>query len=79
MIKSLATFARIHWPSEYKEYQQEKSWGWHIGKRKRLRQAIKANIINGNSEYKFEDWSREYDEYHKNYQWQGGYECAETY
>jgi hypothetical protein len=47
--------------------------------RNRARQIIKAIIINGGKEYKFEDWSRDYDEYHKNYQWQGSCEYAETY
>ena len=75
MIKSFATYARIHWPEEYKDYLSDKAYGCHSGKRKRLKQVIKA----GRKEYRFEDWSREYDEYHENYQWQGEYEYAETY
>lgn len=72
MIKSLTTFARIHWPSEYDKYLDEKVWQYSSWIGKRLRQRIKANILNGGREYRFEDWSKEYDEYHKNYQFQGG-------
>lgn len=80
MIKSFATFARIHWPSEYKDYLAEKTWTYSAhNNRKRARQVIKAIIINGGKEYKFEDWSRDYDEYCKNYYWQGVHDCAETY
>lgn len=56
MIKSFATFARIHWPLEYKDYLAEKAWTYSAWKGKRLRQLIKADILNGGSEYKFEDW-----------------------
>mgnify|MGYP006916225486 CR=1 FL=1 len=80
MIKSFATFARIHWPLEYKEYLDEKAWTYSAhNNRKRVRQVIKAIIINGGKEYKFEDWSREQDEYHRNFQWQADYGYAETY
>ncbi len=75
MIKSIATYARIHWPEEYKDYLSDKTYGYHSGKRKRLKQVIKAE----RKEYKFDDWLNEYDEYHKNYEWQGGDFYAETY
>lgn len=78
MIKSLATFARIHWPSEYNDYLNDKAYGYS-GKKKRLKQVIKAEIMNGEKEYKFYDWSKEYDEYHENYEWQGGDFFAGTY
>lgn len=76
MHKSLAAFARIHWPLEYNDYLNDKVHGCHSGKRKRLKQIIKAEIMNGEKEYKFDDWSKEYGEYHE---WQGGYFYAETY
>ena len=79
MIKSMATFARIHWPSEYDKYLDEKVWEYSSWIGKRLRQRIKADILNGGSEYKFEDWLKKEDEYLKNYQWQGGDFYAETY
>lgn len=28
MIKSFATFARIHWPSEYNDYLNDKAYGY---------------------------------------------------
>lgn len=72
MIKSNATFVRIHRPLEYDKYLDEKVWQYSSWIGKRLRQRIKADILNGGSEYKFEDWLKEKDEYLKNYQWQGG-------
>lgn len=79
MHKSLATYARIHWPLEYEQYLDEKVYQYSSWIGKRLRQRIKANILIGGREYKFEDWSREQDEYHKNFQWQGDYGYAETW
>lgn len=79
MNKSFATFARIHRPLEYKDYLAERKWTYSVHNRKRVRQVIKATIINGGKEYKFEDWSIDYDNYCKNYYWQGVHDCAETY
>lgn len=56
MNKSLATFARIHWPLEYKDFLEERAYRHP----KRLRQIIKANALIGNSEYTFEDWCEDY-------------------
>lgn len=78
MIRSFATYARIHCPSEYDDYLNDKSYGYS-GKKKRLKQVIKAEIMNGEKEYKFQDWLKEYDEYHEDYEWQGGWYCAKTY
>lgn len=78
MIKSLATFARIHRASEYKEYLDCKAYRHPSGKRKRLRQTIKANIINGNSEYTFKDWVEDYERYYEELYWQEIHDCAET-
>ena len=60
MIKSFATFARIHRPLEYDKYFDEKVWQYSSWIKKRLRQRIKADILNGGHEYKFADWSKEY-------------------
>ena len=80
VIKSIATYARIHWPEEYKEYLAAKVWSYSAhNNRKRVRQILKANIINGDKEYKFKDWSIDYENYCKNYYWQGVHDCAETY
>lgn len=80
MIKSFATFARIYWPLEYKDYLADKKWIYSAhNNRKRVRQVIKAIIINGGEEYKFIDWSMGYDNYCKNYYWQGVHDCVETY
>lgn len=49
MIKSFATFARIHWPSEYNDYLNDKAYGYS-GKKKRLKQVIKAEIMSGRVE-----------------------------
>ncbi len=68
MIKSFATFARIHWSLEYDKYLDEKVWQYSSWIKKRLRQRIKADILNGGHEYKFEDWSREQDKYHRSCQ-----------
>ena len=79
MNRSLATYARIHWPSEYKDYLAEKAWTYYAWKGKRLRQLIKADILSDGSEYKFEDWLEGEYEYHKNYQWNGDWYCVESW
>ena len=79
MNKSLATFARIHWSSEYKEYLDAKAYRHPSGKRKRLKQVIKADALNGNSEYTFEDWSEDYQNNCKELYWQEVHDCTETY
>ena len=64
---------------EYKEYLDCKSYRYLRDKKKRLKQVIKAEIMNGENEYKFQDWAKEYDEYYEDYEWQGGDFYAETY
>lgn len=71
MIRSLVTHIRIHCPSEYDKYFDEKVWKYSSWTGKRLRQRIKADILNGGREYKFVDWLREYNECRKNYQRRG--------
>ena len=75
MHKSLATYARIHWPLEYKDFLEERAYRYP----KRLRQIIRANALIGNSEYTFEDWCEDYEDYCTEYYWQGVYDCAETW
>jgi len=73
MIKSLATFTRIHCPSEYKSYLEGR-----YRHPKRLRQIIKANALIGNSEYTFKDWVEDYQNYCEERYWQEVHDCAET-
>ncbi len=49
MIKSQATFCRIHLPAEYADYLEDKR-GWIYGGG-RVKQKIKANKIAGKKEY----------------------------
>lgn len=79
MNKSLATFARIYWPSEYAEYLDCKAYRLPSGKKKRLKQIIKADVLSGNSEYTFEDWSEDYQNYCEELYWQEVHDCAKTY
>ena len=54
MIKSLATFYRIHFPVEYSDYLEEKREWVYDGSR--VRQKIKVNKIAGEKEWTFIDW-----------------------
>ena len=78
MIKSFAAFARVHLTEDYNEYLKCKACGRPGGKRKRLKQVIKAEIMTGGKEYKYSDWVDDYEEYCKEYYWQG-VEDAKTY
>lgn len=78
MIKSFSTFARIHWPVEYEEYLDCKAYRHPSGKKKRLKQVIKADALIGNSEYTFEDWIEDYQNYCEELYWQEIHDCAET-
>ena len=54
MIKSQATFCRIHLPAEYADYLEDKR-GWIYGGG-RVKQKIKANKIAGKKEWTYLDW-----------------------